>query len=365
MNLAQCLCCESANLQLVIDLGEQVPANAFHDGTQPQKALPLRLMRCLSCTHLQLDHLANADALYREYKYATSISSPMQAHFDKLAKGISGRVLEIGCNDGYLLGKLVTKGCEVVGVDPALNFDTANVIHEFWSPELATTLGKFDYVVATNVIAHMHDPRTALEACRQVLKPNGEVIVEVHNAESVMVCGQFDTIYHEHVSYFTIKSMQTLANKVGLYIRYLDFLPVHGGSLRFHLADQPGVFRCYCDGDWVNDDGLFEEYPKRVRSIGARLKLYVDADTIGFGASAKLVTVIQTFGLQLRGVADETPEKLGKYVASTNIPVVGLEALGGCILNGCWNYPVSDRLKLLAPGSVLVNYFPDVSSVVL
>jgi SAM-dependent methyltransferase len=370
--LLKCLCCGLADLVPVIDLGEQVPANAVHDGTEPQRRYPLIMNRCQDCGHFQLDRSVDPETLYRDYPYATGVSASMIRHLESLADWIGPDkiVLEIGCNDGTLLRAMRSRGCTATGIDPATTFAAQHVgldvVTGMWTEQVAAFLGKrFDIVVGTNVFAHLRDPNGALRVCDFVLKPGGIAVFEVHRAAAVILGRQFDTIYHEHLSYFTARSAAALAEGTPFNLVNVMPLDVHGGSFRLVYA------RDGSPCSFVEPPLSIEAYADDIAARRDALLSIVRPGAVCVGASARATVMLQAWRPSVIAAVDEAPLKIGKYIAGTNVPIFSFDWLKQSrpkqLILGAWNLydTLRPRLAVMLHGSELVSYQPEIRMEVL
>ena len=236
----RCVVC-GGHVALCLDLGTQPVANLLlaTDG-EAYVAHPLGLAACEDCSHGQLTHFLDPKELFSTYLYASGTSNTLRSYFQWFAKTLhtvvphGARVLEVACNDGSLLRCLASEGFEVAGVDPATNLAAEaragglHVLSGFF-PETSPE-GRFDAIIAMNVVAHTPDPRGFMEGVRRALAPGGIAFIQTSQA-MMLDRGEFDTVYHEHYSFFTPASMQRLARECGLRLDGLGLVSVHGGSM--------------------------------------------------------------------------------------------------------------------------------------
>ncbi len=302
------------------------------------------------------------------------------------------RVLDIACNDGTLLGFFRELGCQVQGVDPALNLRAITegkkfpVIPEFWGPLVAKELrseGSFDVIVGTNVLGHVRDPLGFLEATKTVLAPSGFVLVEFPYGDETIERCEFDQIYHEHVSYFLAHSFAALAARAGFTIRDVLRTPIHGGSIRFFL--QPGV-QPHCEKvvrlieaeatRGLHRERTYRAFAKRVAKNRRELPSLLERarslgrKAVGYGASAKGNTMLNHFGVDLDYIVDDNALKWSLRTPGRNVEIRPPAALADeaeplSIVVLSWNFLEEIREKILSirgalRGDVLVLYVPSV-----
>jgi SAM-dependent methyltransferase len=354
----------------VIDLGHQPPSNAYLTPEQlalPEVTYPLKVFVCSSCWLMQLPAHASAEELFTaDYAYFSSMSSSWCAHaerfvaaaVERLDLGAASLVLELASNDGYLLTHVQRLGIPCLGVEPTRATAAAArargipTVERFFGTALARELvaadgpvpGGADLVVANNVLAHVPDINDFLAGMALVLKPQGRVSIECPHLLNLLVGNQFDTIYHEHYSYLSLRVVQRIAASVGLMVVDVEQLPTHGGSLRLWLAHRgsaeptqavaavllaeagAGLESPEAYGDFQRraeaaKHGLLE-FLLRARRDGRRV--------LGYGAAAKGSTLLNYAGVRsdlLSAVADRAPSKQGKVMPGSHIPVISPEQL--------------------------------------
>ena len=217
--LKSCVCCGGENLEFVIDLNNQPLANSYvKEIGEAEMFFPLRLNFCKDCTHLQLSHAVHPDYLFKNYLYVSGTSKTLRDYFDWFAEFVDNdnknqtkNVLDIACNDGSQLNSFKKLGYNTFGIDPAENLHQIsskehNVICDYLTEENVKSFGvKFDAIVAQNVFAHNDYPEQFLLACKEVLSDTGYMYIQTSQANMV-ANSEFDTVYHEHISFFSAKS---------------------------------------------------------------------------------------------------------------------------------------------------------------
>ena len=244
--LKECRVCGNENLVEVLDLKNQPLANSYHNGSNEQETYPLKINVCNECFHVQLSVVVDPDLMFKDYLYVSGTSKTLHAYFEDfvlLCEQYSrGRrvVLDIACNDGTQLHKFKDRGWKTYGVDPAKNLHKLsgiehNVVCDYWSTEIAESLHEtFDAIVAQNVFAHTNDIHEFLKACAIVTDEKSNIFIQTSQADMI-VNNEFDTIYHEHLSFFNSKSMKTCANLNGFSLIDVLKADIHGGSYVFVL----------------------------------------------------------------------------------------------------------------------------------
>jgi SAM-dependent methyltransferase len=360
-----CRSCGSREGAPVLDLGLQPLANNLlrpEDLSKPEPRFPLRLAVCRACWLLQIMDLVPPVQLFSEYLYFSSFSDLMLRH----ASEAVGRylkdykldarslVIEVASNDGYLLQYFKAAGVPCLGIEPANNIAKVarekgiETVVDFFSESLARKLAAdgraADLVLGNNVFAHAPNTNDFVAGLRAVLKPGGRIVLEFPYAADFIEKGEFDTIYHEHVFYFSLTALQPLFQRHGLAIFDVQRLPIHGGSLRLFAgiagahARKPSVDRLLAEeaGKGFGSLAYYEGFGRRVlelrKSLVNLLKdLRRKGDSVAaYGASAKGSTLLNFFGLgrqELDFVADRSTYKQGRLTPGTHIPIVAPDAL--------------------------------------
>jgi SAM-dependent methyltransferase len=363
--LFHCRACGSSQGRLVLDLGIQPLANNLlrpADLSQPEPKFPLRLFVCGDCRLLQIADDVAPVKLFGEYLYFSSFSDLMLRHAREAVEryirdfglGPNNRVVEIASNDGYLLKNFVQAGIPCLGIEPAANIAREAVSRgiptrvEFFGSALAQTLVTekqgADLILGNNVFAHAPAINDFVEGLKILLKPGGRVILEFPYALDLIEKIEFDTIYHEHVFYFTLSALRPVFQQHGLVIHHVEKLPIHGGSLRlFATHSENGVPDATVDAflkeenrRGVNADAYYQGFSERVMGLKADLnqllkQLKAEGKTIAaYGASAKGSTLLNYFGLGtecLDFVVDRSSYKQGRLTPGTHIPILPPEQL--------------------------------------
>jgi SAM-dependent methyltransferase len=359
-----CLSCGAGLLAAVLSLGRTPLANALLDEAdlaRPEPTYPLDLALCRSCSLLQLTESVPPEQLFREYSYFSSYSDTMLAHAKELAGQIvRGRrlgpeslVIEAASNDGYLLRNYQAAGVPVLGIEPAHNVARhAREVNgvptraEFFTAAFARQLAaeglQADVFHAHNVLAHVPDLNGFVAGMREVLKPGGVAVVEVPYVKDLLDGCEFDTIYHEHLCYFSLTALDRCFGRHGLAVADVERVPIHGGSLR--LFATPGVGRgprvealLAEEEAWgVATLAPYRAFAGRVERIRTDLRellgrFKAEGKRIAaYGASAKGSTLLNYCGVgreTLEFVADRSPVKQGRYTPGTRLRVVPPERL--------------------------------------
>ena len=251
-----CRHCKNPLEHVFLDLGFAPPSNAYLKKdhlTAPETWFPLKLYVCAHCWLVQTEDYARAEELFRpDYAYFSSTSTSWLAHAANYAASITRQlglgnnslVIEIACNDGYLLKNFVAAGIPCLGIEPTASTAAAAeqlgipVLREFFGEplgqRLAATGQQADLIVGNNVYAHVPDINDFTRGLKAALKPGGTITLEFPHLMRLLEHTQFDTVYHEHFSYLSLTTVSKIFAAAGLRIRHVEELPTHGGSLRIH-----------------------------------------------------------------------------------------------------------------------------------
>ena len=395
MTQHHCRHCRSPLEHTVIDLGHQPPSNAYLTAEQllgPEITFPLRVYVCSSCWLVQLPAHAAAEELFTaDYAYFSSTSTSWCAHAERFVTAASERlglgpesfVVELASNDGYLLQYLQQRGIPCLGIEPtrataeAARAKGITTIERFFGVALAEELEPADLVVANNVLAHVPDINDFVAGIARLLKPKGLASIEFPHLLRLLEGNQFDTIYHEHYSYLSLRVVQRIA-AAGLAVVDVEELTTHGGSLRVWLAHQ-GVVEPSAAVEGVllaeaaavlESLGAYADFQQRAEAakhglleflISAKL---VGKQVLGYGAAAKGNTLLNYAGIKpdlVAAVADRAPSKQGKWLPGNHIPVISPEQLAArnpdSLLVLPWN--LIDELRPQLPGQELVTAIPE------
>jgi SAM-dependent methyltransferase len=364
----QCRSCGSAELKLVCDFGLQPLAGVFPlepESKSAAKRYPLDLSQCGACGLLQVTYVPPAQEVFHDdYRYSSSTVPDLVRHFSEYADYLAerlptgARVLEFGCNDGVLLEQLRSRGMECTGVDASDNMASLarakglDVRTGFITADLVRAEGladRFDAVTCSNVFAHIDDVRGATAAVRAALKPSGFFFVEVHDGEALARDAQFDTIYHEHLTYFTEASLAGLARREKFEFNECKKTPMHGGGLRFASQFNPALQpKAEASPELLDGDG-FRRTIERCREDLSRLQQEY-GPLHGYGAAGRSQMFINMTGSagQFGVVYDDSPFRQGRFIVGTDVMIRPFESnQGECCVILAWNYAptISDRIR--------------------
>ena len=385
-----CLVCESEELREIINLGMHPFADTFIPKDKASEAdliYPLICDLCFSCGHVQTRCITSPEARYsqHDYSYTSSNSNFSRSHWDEYCKEMikdlnlkeGSLIIEVGSNDGYLSEQFQKGGLKAVGVDPSpymaelAKKRNVNTIIDLFDEKVGNLIeekyGKASLVAANNVYNHSNNPLSFTKAVAKILSPKGYFVFEQPYWLTTIQSGKFDQIYHEHVSYYTVKSAKRLLEKAGMKIKSAKIVNYHGKSLRIiaQLASEleEGSEEAKKMIEKEEEYGLFSEmlYKNYMDENVKNRNLFLEkihkikneeGSIIAVGAAAKGNTFLNFYNLDnsiLDYVTDSSPHKQGKYTPATRIPIVGDDIFSKYIgkkiyaLILSWN--IADQLK--------------------
>jgi SAM-dependent methyltransferase len=327
-----------------------------------EQRYPLDLAFCFECALVQITETVPPEKLFREYLYFSSFSDTLLHHAEDLVTRLIDRrrlssdhlVMELASNDGYLLQYYRKQGIPVLGVEPARNIaEVARkcgvpTVSEFFGEELANDIagryGGADVIHANNVLAHVADLNGFVKGIAVLLKPQGIAVVEVPYVKDLIDHVEFDTIYHEHLCYFSLTALTALFERNGLQVRDVERMPIHGGSLRLFIGWTSSQESTEAvaelqrqENDWgVDQLAFYADFAKRVQNVKVSL---VDLlfhlrrqrkRVAAYGAAAKGTTLLNYFQIgpeMIDFVVDRSTHKQGLYTPGTHLPIFAPEKL--------------------------------------
>jgi len=370
-----CAVCNSKDVKKIIEFGEVPLAGYFpkEDELTNISAYELNLNFCPNCGLVQTDSIINPDILFKDYRYISSVG--LQNHFNDVAQILDNKyglkdkkVLELGCNDGVLLEPMKNLGADCLGIDPAENIVKLararglDVICDYFNYKRAKKhkfKEKFDIIVANNTFAHISDIRSVLKGVEYSLKDGGHFIFEVHYLKKLIEDIQWDNIYHEHLYYYSLIALDNFARMFGMQVNDFEEIPIHSGSIRVTMQKtlesnisekiklqlikekELGLY----DVDYFLD--FKNRMKKQIKDFRETLEsIKVDNQVIGYGASGRanmFCNIVKLDSNDIGFIIDESPERYGRYIANTDIPIYSKEKLEDIdkeiyIVIMAWNY---------------------------
>jgi SAM-dependent methyltransferase len=363
-----CRSCGASELKPILSLGSTPLANALRTKEQlslPEPRFPLSLVFCGGCSLVQITETVPPEQLFSDYPYFTSFSDTMVARCRDLVQRIvkekvldgSSLAAEVASNDGYLLQFYKQAGVPVLGIEPASNIAGVAVgqgirtICDFFGADLSESLvreyGRADVIHANNVLAHVANLNGVVQGLRRFVKDEGVIVIEVPYVRDMIEKLEFDTVYHEHLCYFSLTALERLFERHGLMIDDVERLEIHGGSLRLFLGLEGTEHRREPSARVVEllDEerklgvgraGFYLGFGQRVERLKNDLVTLLKGlqrsgkRVAAYGASAKGTTLLNYFGLgaaDLEFVADRSTVKQGRYTPGTHLPIRAPEAL--------------------------------------
>ena len=393
-DIKECLACGSNNLVEVLNLGDQPLANELKERiTSESYNYPLVLNRCSLCYHCQLSISVNPEILFSHYLYESGTTNTLKEYFKDFVekyisiRGTNLKLLDIASNDGTFLIEVKKHGHKAIGVDPAANLlgkalaSGINTLCGYWPNELEYFLQKVDVIVAMNVLAHVPDPLSFLISCKELLSETGVVLIQTSQAKMIEM-GQFDTMYHEHISFFNTRSMQILAQRAGLKLKNVSYENIHGISYVWELSineendlDKNQIFH-HEKNIGLFSDYIYKEFRKFSGNLVSEVKLLLEKEKssgsriVGYGVAAKGNTFMCHAGLEIDFMVDDNLLKQRLFTPQTNFEILPPSVLNSinepiCFLVPAWNFKseIATKIRSIRNPEMhkldqVITYFP-------
>jgi SAM-dependent methyltransferase len=375
-----CRACDGAELHSVLDLGPLPLAGGFlsgPDAISTEKLYPLEIFCCASCGLIQVLDPVDPEVLFQDYSFASSTIKPLVDHFSAYATWLLGRlkprsVVEFGCNDGILLTPLQNAGVKAVGVDVSRNITELarkqglDVVTGYFNVDVARAIrdrvGPVDVVTGSNAFAHNDSPGYILEAANAVLADDGHLCLECMYAGDLLEQLQWDTLYHEHLTFYSLSALQILLQRYGFYVVDAERLPMHGGSLRICAGRKPVALEAGAErileyerekglGKLATWRGFAGESLRRIGIVSDVFSALQQRHSIwAYGAAGKATMWVNACKMSyLGGVVDASPLRAGRLMPGTHTPIVFPEqfkaAAPDYVFVTAWNYADLIRSK--------------------
>lgn len=377
----ECRACGNKALVNIVDLGSSPLANnLLPNGENPEKyeSFPLGLNYCPKCNLCQLSYVTPPEKMFKNYLYVTSTTQTFREHFGNFAMDTVSRfnmdgnsfVIDVGSNDGLLLKKFKERGVNVLGIDPAENVceiarrDGVDTVCGFFNSSVAKEIvekrGKADVVTANNVFAHVSDIKSFTDNVKKIIKDDGVFIIEVQYLLDTITKLTFDNIYHEHLSYFSVLSLNEFFNKEGMKIFDVEHVGTHGGSIRVFVQKGGGTrptnksvyeFIQMEKSAGLDSMEVYGGFGRKIGEIKRKLRAFLNKaklegkTVVGYGAPAKATTLLNFCELgreHIKYIVEDNPLKHGKIIPGTGIPIKGKSELEietpDYILILAWNF---------------------------
>ena len=344
-----CRSCNSHQLKRIMSYGDMPLANGLLNlPTDDEQLFPLELWFCEKCYLVQITETVDPELLFQDYAYFSSCSDTVVQNAKELVDSVMKSynpttVVEIASNDGYLL-QHYPEGVSITGIDPAENVAKIaqekgiNTIVDFFGLRLSEQMDiKANIIHANNVLAHVADLNDFVAGVANLLSENGTFIVEVPYLGDLIEYTLFDTVYHEHLCYFSVLSMMSLFGRHGLFINHVEHLAVHGGSIRVYASKVKGAstptqgLMSYEKMNGMYSFQYYRSFSKRARELKYDIKIQMSKlkkkSVAGVGASAKGNVLLNYCNIDLDFIGDNTEKKQGLFTPGKRIPIVPMDEI--------------------------------------
>jgi methylation protein EvaC len=368
----QCRFCLHETLVPFIDFGYVPLAGGFlKNGStvadfRNERVYPLQICFCTTCSLVQVNNAVAGDVLFRNYFYFSSAVKTLADHFAGWAEELRGQhrdpsqttLVELGCNDGVFLRPLRAAGFRVIGVDPATNVvatsiaEGYDIVNDYFTEATARQVreshGPADAILSSNSFAHIDDMHDVLRGVKALLKPDGFLAFEVHYVGTLVREMHYDMLYHEHLSYYSLTSIENFLCLFDMEVFAVKRIPIHGGSVRFSVQNKgtggrpvsAAVLEMRRDEEklGLGTLGFYRDFAATVEKARADLLKLLDSlkaqgkTIVGYGASGRATAMSAYCGLDRRyldGVVDDAPAKQGAFTPGNHIEIMPSTILAG------------------------------------
>lgn len=392
----ECASCSNKNLLSILDYNEVPLAGYFpsKDEVEQEELYSLCILFCDKCFLVQTDSIIDADKLFKDYRYMSSIG--LSKHFNGVAKYLKEKfnldedssVVEIGSNDGVLLKPLLDNGIKAIGFEPAVNISKiardkgVDVITDYFNESTASKYleaSSVDLFVSNNCFAHIDDIKSLIRGIKSSLNKDGHFVFEVSYLKDLIQKNQYDNIYHEHIYYYSLIALNNLFAPFEMTIVDFDLIPIHSGSIRVIVKNgihkKPDKVEKFLSDEvaiGMDNFAWFENFSKEVKRhtgvIKSKIKELKESGLklVGYGASGRANMTCNICNLTKDDIAfivDESPERIGRFIPGSKIPIVSKEHLlnsdADCIVIFAWNFADMIKSKLTGINYKFVVFFPE------
>ncbi len=361
----RCIVCGMTTVEEFLDLGSTALANKFlakAELDRPEPKYPLKVGFCHTCGHVQLTEAVPPQAMFQDYLYVSSASDTLKRHLYDLSDvlverrglGSDDLVIDIGCNDGTLLNGFARHGVRTLGVDPAENLAAltqdskidryVGFFNSKTAQHIVARWGRASLITATNTFPHIPELHDFVEGIKVALAPGGAFVIEAHYVVDMLEQGAFDTVYHEHISYWALGPMMRLFQDKGMQVVDAERLPLHHGQLRVTVQRQGEAAPKRSVNDilemeramGIDQFKTYARFAEKTRGIKAAVRQTLTdlvaqgKRVVGYGAPAKGNTLLSFLDLGpslIPYIVDRSPLKQGRYTPGAHIPVVSPDRL--------------------------------------
>ena len=379
IKLNSCLACDSKKLSTVLNLNKQPLANSFlKRKTQKQKKYELKVNACLKCNHLQLSIAVSPNIIYKNYDYVSGTTNTYKNYMKKfynfciknLNKKNNKNILDIGCNDGSQLDIFKKNKFKTFGVDPAKNIfrissKKHNILCEFFNSKTVEKLNqKFDLIIMQNSFAHNPNPLELLKNIKKLMHEESSLIIQTSQAD---MCknNEFDTVYHEHINFFNINSMNELTKRANLKLCNVEKNPIHGSSYLFVIKNfsKKNKIKKLIDKEKYLNIRFYRKWGNNclrvVKDIKRKFKkISKNKYIIGYGAAAKANTFLNFSNIKLKYIIDDNEFKQNKFCPGSKILIKSIKFLKEIkrdiyVMPLAWNFyfEIKEKVKNIRPNN--------------